>query len=58
MTPKWVLLGITLVLVAFDVWAVNNSIEGDTLTYYIRWVSQHSIVPFAFGVLMGHLFWT
>ncbi len=58
MTPKWILLAVTVVLVVFDIWAVTNSVEGDTLSAYVRWISQHPVVPFAFGVLMGHFFWS
>ena len=54
---QWILLGSTVALTAFDVWAALNAREGDTLTEALRLLAKRPIIPFVFGVLMGHLFW-
>ena len=49
----------TVVLVAWDIWVAVRPPKGDTITSIIRgWATKHPVVPFALGVLMGHLFWT
>jgi len=54
----YILLAATIGLAAFDVWAAMNGRKGDTLTEVLRLLSKRPIIPFAFGVLMGHLFWS
>lgn len=56
--PRWILLGLVLGLLAYDVYAVLNSSPGDTISEVVRWMAKRPIVPFVFGVIAGHLFWT
>ena len=44
-------------LVIYEVVALFNKQPGDTISE-IHWrLAKNPIVPFAFGLLMGHLFW-
>lgn len=53
----WILwVGIALIF-AYEMWSVFNHTPGDTISEKIWKLAIHPIVPFAFGVLMGHLFW-
>lgn len=55
----WILLGSTIALAAFDVWAAANKTKGDTLTEVIRrFDAKYPTVRFVFGIVMGHLFWS
>jgi hypothetical protein len=54
----WVLVGLVVALTAYDIYAVTNGKSGDTISEVIRWLSQRPIVPFLFGLICGHLFWT
>lgn len=47
-------IGLSLLFV-YEIWALKTEAKGDTITEIIK--SQRPIVPFAFGVLMGHFFW-
>lgn len=51
-------LGLVAGAVVYEVIALANACEGDTISEIV-WASttQRPIVPFAAGVLMGHLFW-
>ena len=51
-------VGTTIALVAWDLYVGTNSITGDTISE-VFWsvASQHPVVPFLFGLVMGHLFW-
>lgn len=51
----WILIGITIALAGYDVWAAVNKDSGDTITEVVRRVP--AIVIFALGVLCGHFFW-
>lgn len=59
--PKWVTIGILIavavVLIGWDIYVAINDERGDTISEILLWVGEHPILPFAFGVLMGHLFW-
>jgi len=54
----WV-IGITMViLIILDIYMWNNGIPGDTISEItIRNAMRHPIIPFIWGVIMGHLFW-
>jgi hypothetical protein len=58
---KWITIGIlvvvTALLIGWDIWVAVNNEEGDTISEILLWVGEHPVLPFAFGVLMGHLFW-
>lgn len=53
-----ILAGATLGLVAWDVYVWLSPGGGDTISEVVLgWAKKTVVVPFAFGVLMGHLFW-
>lgn len=52
-----ILIAVALLLIGWDIYVAVNKDEGDTISEIFLWVSRHPIVPCAFGVLMGHLFW-
>jgi uncharacterized membrane protein len=52
-----ILIAVALLLIGWDIYVAVNKDEGDTISEILLWVSKHPIMPFAFGVLMGHLFW-
>ena len=53
----YVLLGGVVALFAYEFWAAANAKRGDTISEIVWRASARPILPFAFGVLMGHLFW-
>jgi hypothetical protein len=56
---KLILGATALALIGWDIWVFVRPPSGDTLSEVIRrWATEHPVLPFAFGVLMGHLFWT
>lgn len=45
-------------LLGYEVWAIATKKKGETLSEAVwRWNSKYPYIPFAFGLLMGHLFW-
>lgn len=49
----------TLALIAWDVYVGNNGTTGDTITEVMRSQARaHPILPFAVGVLIGHLYFS
>ena len=59
--PKKVTITILLVtaaiLIGWDIYVAANKDSGDTISEIMLWVSSRPVIPFAFGVVMGHLFW-
>lgn len=53
----WVIIVTAAVLITFDVWAGLNGRADDTISQVIWKISKYPIVPFTFGLLMGHFFW-
>lgn len=55
---KEIFLGLVALLVIYEVAALANGAAGDTISEIVWGVaSKRPILPFAFGVLMGHFFW-
>lgn len=52
-----ILVAVAAALIGWDVWLYVTEPEGNTISEALLWSSRHPVVPFAFGVLMGHLFW-
>lgn len=52
-----VLIIVTILLIVWDVYVATNSVRGDTISEVFLWASSHPVLPFAFGVLAGHLCW-
>lgn len=54
----WILLGVTTAVIVWDILLATMPPKGDTISETIqRFGHKHPIIPFAFGVLMGHFFW-
>lgn len=55
---KKVFLGLVGGLCVYELVTLANDCEGDTISEII-WTTttKRPILPFAFGVLMGHFFW-
>jgi hypothetical protein len=46
------------VLITWDVKVALNDVSGDTISeLLLEMAYRNPVLPFAFGVLMGHLFW-
>jgi uncharacterized membrane protein len=55
---QFVLLACIVLLIGWDIVVAVNKIPGDTISEIVLGYARSSpIIPFAFGVLMGHLFW-
>jgi hypothetical protein len=52
-----ILIAVALLLIGWDIYVAANKDSGDTISEILLWTSQRPILPFAMGVLMGHLFW-
>ncbi len=53
-----IIVGVVILLAIYDIWVVIEPTPGDTISAVIARVALgNPIVPFAFGVLMGHWFW-
>lgn len=53
----WVIFVATVVLLGYDVYAYVNGGVGSTISWVIYSQSKnYPIIPFALGLLMGHLF--
>jgi len=56
---KWLMVSAALVLIAWDVVVATTPPKGDTMSeVLLGWAWQWSILPFGWGVIAGHLFWT
>lgn len=54
------IVGLGVAVLVCEVIAIGNRVSGDTITEMTREQARKRgpIVPFAVGVVMGHLFWT
>lgn len=53
-----VLIAVSVGLIAADIYWASNSEDGDTISEVIlKYAQRYSVIPFLFGVLMGHLLW-
>lgn len=55
-TTSWVILLIAALLIVWDVYARQYD-SGTISEVVLSWARSHPIVPFALGVIGGHLFW-
>jgi len=55
----YIFLAFVFGLIAWDVFVAVNDVPGDTISEIVlSWTGRFCVVPFAAGVLMGHIFWT
>lgn len=54
----WVLIAVSSGLIIADIFWATNDVEGDTISEVIlKYARKYTVIPFLFGVLMGHLLW-
>jgi hypothetical protein len=53
----FVMIGTALLLIAYDIFVAVNGVSGDTISEVFLFLSAHPALPFAWGVLAGHLCW-
>lgn len=54
----WLLVASVVGLVTYEIYAAVSDRSGDTISELIwRFTLNHPLIPFLFGVLMGHFFW-
>lgn len=54
-----IMLAAIFILIGWDIFVAARPPEGDTISEIIRQSAfRHPIIPFAFGVLIGHFFWS
>jgi len=53
-----ILVGVTLLLIAWDIYAAMNKKRDDTISEVVLgFARRHPVIPFLLGVLAGHLLW-
>ena len=53
-----ILVAFVAVLIAWDVYVALTPEDGDTISEVtLSFAQLHPVLPFVFGVVMGHLFW-
>lgn len=53
-----ILVVITVLLIAWDIVVAANARSGDTISEVtLGFAMRHPVLPFAIGVICGHLFW-
>ena len=61
MTRKYtitILIIIALILIGWDIWVYIEPTDGDTISEItLAFAQKHPVLPFAIGVLCGHLLW-
>lgn len=50
------ILGVALIL-GYEIWAIRRKEPGDTISEIFWKASRKPLVPFALGLLCGHLVW-
>jgi hypothetical protein len=54
----YILLSVTIGLIAWDIHLATNPVQGDTISEIIlKLAYQHPVLPFIVGILCGHFFW-
>ncbi len=53
------IIGCVLIIAGYDVWAFMKADTEGTISHLLMsWAHAYPIMPFAIGVLVGHLFWS
>lgn len=53
-----ILVMTAVVLIVWDIYVAVNGVSGDTISEVVlSFAQKHPVIPFVFGVVMGHLFW-
>lgn len=54
---SWVFAGLCVALLVYEAFALGTRAPGDTISEIVWRLSQRPLIPFVFGMLMGHFFW-
>lgn len=56
---SFAIMGITVAfLIIYDIWIIFKRGYSDTISWTLfAWSKRYPIIPFAIGVVIGHLFW-
>lgn len=55
---KVVMIATAALIILWDIYVAVEPTPGDTISeVLLGWAMQHPIIPFAIGVVCGHLFW-
>ena len=58
MVTVWIIVATAALLIGWDIFVAVTPQGGDTISeVLLTFARRHPALPFAFGVLMGHLFW-
>ena len=56
---KYIILAAIVGLIGWDIYVAMTPVKGDTISeIMLTFAMSHPVIPFAFGVLFGHLFWS
>lgn len=53
----WVIGLSCVALVGWDIYAAVSPVQPTISAFILHYGREHMLVPFSFGVLMGHFFW-
>lgn len=56
-STAWILVATAAGLIGWDVYAAMSPIQPTISALLLHHACLHPVLPFSFGVLMGHLFW-
>ena len=56
-TMSWIFYLLVAALIVYEGITLTNKYDGDTISEIIWHLSNRPLVPFIFGMLMGHFFW-
>jgi hypothetical protein len=55
---QWFMLVVAVLIAIVDIWAAIKGGRNDTISGRIwDWSTTDPMLPFSFGVIVGHLFW-
>jgi hypothetical protein len=54
----WVIVACAVVLIGWDIYAAMSPTQPTISALVLGYAHKYTIVPFGFGVLMGHFFWS
>lgn len=53
----WIVIIAAAVLIVWDVYAAMSTVQPTISAFFLNYAMRHPILPFAMGVLCGHLAW-
>lgn len=56
-STAWVIGGCAVVLIGWDLYAACSVDQPTISALVLHYAHQYMLIPFGFGVVMGHFFW-